>query len=229
VARAIGCTKSWLWWLAGCCARCFSRRRRAPGGGGQVRRDRSAAGRAAAGERGGEAEGREAPGGLLRAAGRRGADREQKVTVKKLIEDLAPPTSRSARRPRPPRQAGPGGAGLLREAAKSGDAEVVTRTNAAVTPSRPPAAGTVGELKKLQNAAATVIVQQMNDTARRWARRPPPPLRPTRPAMPTRPQGPLHAQGGRGRSGALTGLYRQIVPMMLVPAPLYGVRAAPLD
>jgi hypothetical protein len=240
MARVIGQTKSWVWWLAGAlCALVFgaaARSEEGPGMSGkygvQARPVRPPIDNpAVTDEQKQKAEKLVAEYLAPPAAAEPTA--EQKATVEKLVKEFGSADFQT--REAASTQAGklgPAVLGLLREAAKAKDPEVATRAGTAVAAIENAARqGTVEELKKIQPAAQTVIQQQMTDARQAEVK--------TREAIRK-----AEAEGNQAeaeklraeakaageRRGRLSGLMAMVSPLRMGPGgpgavAVYGIRA----
>jgi len=232
MARVIGSTKSWLWWLAGSlCALVFNAAARA----GEIMVKYGVAPRPPADQpAANEAQKKQAEklvADCLAPVAAAEPNAEQKPAIEKLIAGLG---SKEFREREEASAAvikqGPAALGALREAAKSKDPEVAGRAATAVgTIELMARQQMVDELKKVPDAARVVLQQQMNDS--RAAQ-----------GQALQAAGKADAEGNKAeadqlrgeaktageRNAAVSGLYRQVFPAIRRPIgdiqALYGVR-----
>jgi hypothetical protein len=240
MARMIGQTKSWLWWLAGTlCALVFSAAARA--------------GEAVAKKYG-------APEPIRPPINNPAVTEEQKQKAEKLVVEYVVPVA--AAEPTAEQKAaidkliaglgskdfqereaasaavvnhGPAALAALRAAAKSQDVEVSTRAGVAIAAIETAARqGLVAELKKDPGAAQVVVAQKLNEASAAQTKA-------TQAAAEADKAGSkdeadklrAEAKTATELTAALRGLQRAVSPMMMAPvygvqAPVYGVRV-PLD
>jgi hypothetical protein len=169
MARVIGRTKNWVWWITGTlCALVFGR---PVFSGEQIQMDYGVRQRplppvnqpAVSEEDRKKAEKLLADYLTPPPAGEPSA--EQKAAVEKLVKDFGSADFKTREDASiGAAKLGPAALGLFREAAKSKDPEVSTRAGAAVAAIENAARqGKVEELKTIQSAAQTIIQQQMTD------------------------------------------------------------------
>jgi hypothetical protein len=168
MARVIGKTKSWMWWVAGFfCALVFGR----GAGAGEVPAPKPVYGMPAPrGEQPTvlEAQQKQAEklvADYLAPVAATEPTPEQKAAIEKLIKDFgsADFKVREAASTEIVKQ-GPAALGLLREAAKSSDAEVATRAGAAIVAIETAARQTqVDEIRKLGAAGQAVVRQEVDN------------------------------------------------------------------